>query len=451
MIDTHCHLEMNAFEGDRDDVITRAREAGIEAFLSIGSDFEGNKGAVELAEKHDDIYAVVGMHPHDAKDFTKEVFDQIKIWSAHRKVVGIGEIGLDYHYDYSAREVQRDVFRQQLDYSRETGLPVVVHCRDASEDMLAILKDSGVCQGVMHCFSGDNDMAERVLAMGFHISFAGQITFKKASRLREIAKTIPDERLLVETDAPFLAPEPLRGKRNEPAFIVHTARLLAELRGVSQEDIDRITTLNAKRLFQIGELPIGKIAYKIRDSLYLNITNRCTSKCVFCVRSTTDFVKGYNLRLAHEPTVEELVEAIGDPTRYWEVVFCGYGEPLLRLDAVKTVAACVKQLGGRVRINTNGHGNLIYKRNILPELQGLVDSISISLDAQDEETYRRLCKPSFDNAFQEVINFIREAKFYIPDVQTTVVAADGVDIDKCRALSDELGVKLRVRRLDSVG
>ncbi len=451
MIDTHCHLEMDAFEGDRDDVIKRAREAGLEALLAIGSDFEGNKGALALAEEHDDIFAVVGMHPHDARDFIPEVFNQIKIWSAHMKVVAIGEIGLDYHYDYSPRDIQRSVFRQQLDFVKEIGLPVVIHTREAKEDTLGILKDSGVQQGVMHCFSGDRDTAERALAMGFHISFAGPLTFKNASGLREIAKIIPDERLLIETDAPYLAPVPLRGKRNEPSFVVHTARFLAELRGVSFEDIDRITTINAKRLFHVGELPSGQIAYPIRDSLYLNITNRCTSKCVFCVRFTTDFVKGHNLRLAHEPSVEELRDAIGDPLRYKEIVFCGYGEPLLRLDAVKSIAAWVKQQGGRVRVNTNGHGNLIHKRNILPELKGLVDAVSVSLDAQDEKTYGQVCKPVFENAFQEVINFIREAKLCIPEVQATVVAAEGVDIDKCRELADELGVKLRVRRLDVVG
>lgn len=451
MIDTHCHLEMDAFEGDRDDVIKRAREAGLEALIAIGSDFKGNKGAVALAEEHDDIFAVVGMHPHDAKDFTPAVFSQIKIWSAHRKVVAIGEVGLDYHYDYSPREIQRAVFRQQLDFAKEMGLPVVIHSREAKEDTLGILKDAGIEHGVMHCFSGDQDMAERALAMGLYFSFAGPVTFKNASGLREIAKIIPDECLLVETDAPFLAPVPVRGKRNEPAFVVHTARFLAELRGVSLEDIDRITTLNAKRLFHIGELPSGQIAYKIRESLYLNITNRCTSKCVFCVRFTTDFVKGHNLRLAQEPSAEELMDAIGDPLRYKEVVFCGYGEPLLRLDTVKAVAAWVKQQGGRVRINTNGHGNLIYNRNIIPELQGLVDVFSVSLDAQDEETYRQVCKPAFENAFQEVINFIREAKLWIPDVQATVVAVEGVDIDKCRVLAAELGVKLRVRQLDSVG
>ncbi len=451
MIDTHCHLEMEPFDKDRDGVIKRAQEAGLDAIVTIGSDFEGNKGGVALAGKHDCVFAAVGMHPHDAKDFTQAAFDQIKLWSADGKVVAIGEIGLDYHYDHSPREIQRIVFRQQLDFAKETGLPVCIHSREAKEDTLEILKDSKVGHGVMHCFSGDRNMAERVLAMGFHISIAGPVTFKKATQLREIAKIIPDERLLVETDAPYLAPDPYRGKRNEPAFVVHTARLLAELRGVSLEDIDRITTLNAKRLFHIGEVQPGQIAYKIRDSLYLNITNRCTSKCVFCVRFTTGFVKGHNLRLAHEPSVEEVTRAIGDPAGYSEVVFCGYGEPLLRLEEVKAVAAWVKQQGGMVRINTNGHGNLIHKRNILPELKGLVDVISVSLDAQDEETYRQLCKPSFENAFPEVINFIREAKCYIPDVQATVVDTKGVNIAKCRVITDELGVKLRVRKLDIVG
>ncbi|MFZ5998066.1 MAG: YchF/TatD family DNA exonuclease [Nitrospirota bacterium] len=451
MIDTHCHLEMDAFDHDREDVIKKAKEAGLEALITIGSDFEGCKGAVELAEKHDFIYAAVGMHPHDAKDFNEDIFNQIKTWTKRNKVVAVGEIGLDYHYDHSPREVQREVFIKQLQYAKEADLPVVVHSREAKEDTLRIIEASGIRKGVMHCFSGDREMAERVLMMGLHISIAGPVTFKKAMQLQEIAKIIPDEYLLLETDAPYLAPEPHRGKRNEPAFVIDTARFIAQLRGVSSEDIDRITTVNAKRLFGIGDLRRGEIAYKIRDSLYLNVTNRCTSKCVFCVRFSSDFVKGHNLRLEKEPTEEELKQAIGDPRRYKEVVFCGYGEPLLRLDLVKSLASWIKEKGGRVRINTNGHGNIIHKRNVLPELQGLVDSLSVSLDAQDEETYNKVCKPVFANAFTGVVNFIREATKYIPDVQATVVAMDGVDIEKCRALTDELGVKLRVRKLDIVG
>ncbi len=464
MIDTHCHLEMDAFNNDREDVIKRAKEAGLEAVITIGSDFEGCKGAVELSQKYDFIYAAVGIHPHDAKDFTDDIFNQIKAWTSPPhppltkggqrggKIVAIGEIGLDYHYDHSPREIQRDVFIKQLQYAKEANLPVVVHSREAPKDTLKILEDSGVTKGVMHCFSGDMEMAERAMAMGLYISIAGPVTFKNASKLREVAKAIPDDYLLIETDAPYLAPEPFRGKRNEPSFVKHTAEFIAKLRGVSLEDIDRITTLNAKRLFGIGGMPErGEIAYKIRESLYLNITNRCTSKCSFCIKFHSDFVKGHNLRLSGEPSPDELKSAIGDPALYKEVVFCGYGEPLLRLDAVKEVASWIKEKGGRVRINTNGHGNIIYKRNILPELQGLVDSMSISLDAQDEETYQKICRPAFKNAFAEVVNFIKEAKKYIPNVQATIVVVEGVDVEKCKEVADSLGVKLRVRRLDIVG
>ncbi len=456
MIDTHCHLDM--YDEDREAVIQRAKEAGSEALITIGSDIKSNINNLLIAEKHDLVYVSVGVHPHDSKDFTEEIYNQLKAWTGNRvkgqgsKVIAIGETGLDYHYDHSPRDIQQDVFRKHLGIAKDSGLPVIVHSREAKDDTLRILAESGVNKGVLHCFSGDTDMAEKVLKMGLYISIAGPVTFKKAKGLQEVAAMIPDDYLLVETDAPFLAPEPLRGKKNEPAFMVHTIRKIAELRGVRPEDIDRITTLNAKRLFSIGELPDkGEIAYRIRDSLYLNITNRCTSKCSFCVKFHSDYVKGHNMRLTGEPSEVELIGAIGDPSIYKEVVFCGYGEPLLRFDIVRNIAQWIKEKGGRVRINTNGHGNVINKRNILPELKGIVDSMSISLDAQDEETYNRICSPAFNNTYQEVLTFIKEAKRYIPDVTATVVNMDGVDIRKCRQITEDLGVKLRVRELDVVG
>ncbi|MGO9613585.1 MAG: YchF/TatD family DNA exonuclease [Dissulfurispiraceae bacterium] len=475
MIDTHCHLEMEAFDNDRHEVIKRARAAGLEAIITIGSDIEGCKRAVELSMNYDFIYASVGIHPHDAKDFTEETFDQIASLARTRrerksdavnfdlhsgsthnaslipKIVAIGEIGLDYHYDLSPREIQREAFTRQLHHARNLDLPVVIHSREAKDDTLRILTESGVNKGVMHCFSGDTEMAKKAMGMGFFISIAGPVTFKNARGLQDIARRIPDESLLIETDSPYLTPEPLRGRRNEPAFIVHIAQYLADLRGVSIEDIDRITSLNAKRLFKIGKLPEGEVAYRIRDSLYLNITNRCTSCCTFCVRFHTDYVKGHNLKLEEEPTEKELKQAIGDPVQYKEIVFCGYGEPLLRLDTVKSLCAWIKEKGGRVRINTNGHGNVIHKRNIVPELQGLVDSISISLNAHDEETYERVCRPAFKNAYKEVVTFMSQATKYIPEVQATVVELEGVDILKCREITDKMGIKLRIRKLDAVG
>ena len=452
LIDTHCHLEMDEFNPDRDEVIERAKNAGIEVIITIGSDLEGNIGGIDLSERYASVYATVGIHPHDAKDFSDDIYFKLKEWASKEKVVAIGEIGLDYHYDNSPRDIQREVFKRQLSLAKETGLPVVIHSREAKKDTIEIIRASGIDKGVFHCFSGDMDMAERVMAMGFYISIAGPVTFKNARRLGEIAKAIPDDYLLIETDAPYLTPEPFRGKRNEPAYLVHIARKIAQIRGISIEDLARITTLNAKRLFGIGQMPeAGEIAYKIRDNLYLNITNRCTNSCSFCVRFITDYVKGHNLRISREPTEEELKNAIGDPSKYKEVVFCGYGEPLLRFDLVKSLSQWVKQNKGMVRINTNGHGNLIHRRNILPELKGIVDSISVSLDAQDEETYNKICKPVYKNAFREVIEFIKESKKYIPQVQVTVVELEGVDIEKCREITDGLGVKLRVRKLHRVG
>lgn len=455
---------MSEFDPDREEVIKRARDAGIEAIITIGSDLESCKSAIELSEKYDIIYAAIGIHPHDAKDFTEEIYLKLKEWATPPplpltkggygggKVVAIGETGLDYHYENSPREIQKEVFKRHLSLAKELSLPVVIHSREAKKDTLEILRESEITSGVLHCFSGDMDMAEQAMKMGFYISIAGPVTFKNVRRLIEISKAIPDDYLLIETDAPYLTPEPLRGRRNEPSYLIHIAETIAELRGITVEDLARITTLNTKRLFRISQLPeTGEIAYKIRDNLYLNITNRCTNRCSFCVRFHTDYVKGHNLRLSYEPTEEELKDAIGDPSQYREVVFCGYGEPFLRLDLVKNVARWIKQNKGIVRINTNGHGNLINKRNILPELRGIVDRISISLDAHDEKTYNRICKPVFKNAFREVIEFIKEAKKYIPDVQATVVELEDIKIEKCRAIAEEIGIKLRIRKLGMVG
>lgn len=453
---------MPEFSHDREEVARRAKDVGIEAIITVGSDLESTIEGLELSKKYDFIYSSVGIHPHNAKDFTENTYSQLKTWITKfriqykapqtPKVVAIGETGLDYYYNSLPKKTQRDVFRKHLELSKETDLPVIIHSRKAKKDTLDIIKESGVNKGVFHCFSGDADMAEKAMAMGFYISIAGTVTFKNAKKTKEIAKLIPDDYLLIETDAPYLTPEPFRGKRNEPSYLIHVARTIAELRGVTTEDIARITTLNAKRLFGIGQIPQrGEIAYKIRENLYLNITNRCTNECSFCVRFHTNYVKGHNLKLSDEPSEEELKDAIGDPSKHREVVFCGYGEPLLRLDVVKSISRWVKQNRGRVRINTNGHGNLIHGRNILPELKGIVDSISISLNAHDEETYNRICRPLYKNAFRKVIEFIKEAKTYIHDVQVTVVELNNVDIEKCAEITKELGVKFRIRKLNVVG
>jgi TatD DNase family protein len=455
LIDTHAHLDMRDFNDDRESVIERAREAGVEYIITVGTTVESSRDAVLLAERYDCVYAAIGIHPHEVKDVLHPAYEILRHFAKHDKVVAYGEVGLDYYYEHSPRTDQKQKFRDMLREARELDLPIIVHDREAHEDTLRILSEewSPDLGGVIHCFSGDSAMAQKVIEMGFSISIAGPVTFPKAESLREVVQQVPIEHILIETDAPYLAPQLVRGKRNEPAYVRQTAEAIARIKGLSFDDVARITSYNALQLFGIGSAPQqGLVAYPIRNSLYLNITNRCTAACTFCVRYRTDFVKGHNLRLHEEPSAEEISKLIGDPKRYAEIVFCGYGEPLLRLEVVKAVSAEVKQRGGRVRIDTNGHANMIHERNVLPELAGLVDAVSISLNAQNAELYDKIVRPQFGmKTYEMVKDFIRQAKAYIPDVSITVVSLPEVDIEACRKIADDLGVKLRVRDYNVVG
>jgi TatD DNase family protein len=289
--------------------------------------------------------------------------------------------------------------------------------------------------------------------LGLYISFAGPITFSNAQDLREVAKSVPVERLLLETDSPFLSPQPRRGERNEPSYLSYIIPVLAEIYGLSAEDIKRITTFNAYKLFGIGEPEQeGRIAYAIRNSLYINLTNRCSNVCDFCMRETYPIVKGHNLGLKKEPTAEEVIQAIGDPGKYDEVVFCGYGEPTERLDELITIARFLKSKGKRIRLDTNGHGDLINGRPIIPELKGLIDTICISLNAETAEKYEEICKPVFGKkTYPALIQFIKDAKQVIPNVQVSIVESPNIDTDKCKKIAEELGVDFRIRKYNVLG
>lgn len=250
-VDSHCHLDDPKFDEDREQAIERALAAGVTRLLAIGT---GNgppdlEVALRLAERYPHIYATIGVHPHDASKATPETFTELRNLAAHPKVLAIGEIGLDYHYDFSPREVQRAVFDRQLEIASAASKPIVIHTREAWDDTLAQVTTLPH-GGIMHCFTGDATQARQALALGFHISFGGVLTFPKAESLREAAAIVPDDRLLIETDCPYLAPVPHRGKRNEPAFVVETAKRLAQVRQTTPEQIAELTTANFLRLFQ---------------------------------------------------------------------------------------------------------------------------------------------------------------------------------------------------------
>ncbi|MEA1936412.1 MAG: TatD family hydrolase [Thermodesulfobacteriota bacterium] len=252
-IDSHAHLEMKAFDRDRDKVIARAKEAGVDYIVTVGTTLSDCKKAISIANRYESVYAVIGIHPHEVKNIDDSTYESLKEISRADKVVAYGEIGLDFFRNLSPRDVQIKRFGEQLELAGEIGLPVVIHDREAHRETLNILKEwKGNRRGIIHCFSGDYEMAKKCLDMGFYISIPGTITFKKSEKLREIVGKIPIENLLVETDSPYLTPHPKRGKRNEPANVIFTARKVAEIKGLPLEEVGKITSKNTKDVFGIA-------------------------------------------------------------------------------------------------------------------------------------------------------------------------------------------------------
>ncbi len=249
LIDTHVHLNDEQFEEDLPEVIQRARAAGITELINIGYDLDSSRRAIQQAGQYSGLKTTVGIHPHDASTATEAALEELAKLAAAESVVAIGETGLDYYYDNSPRDTQRYAFRRQLELAKELGLPVVIHSRDATQDTLEILKEFAPLRGVMHCFSGSLETAEICIDMGLYIAFGGAVTFKNANRLRGVAAKVPLERIVLETDCPYLSPEPRRGRRNEPAYLVYTLAKLAELKQVSEAKAAEITTANARVVF----------------------------------------------------------------------------------------------------------------------------------------------------------------------------------------------------------
>lgn len=447
-IDTHAHLFYPNFNGETEQVIERAQNAGVKYIIVPGTDLATSKKAIDLAEEFEIVYAAVGVHPHDTTEWKTSFIETIEEFAKHPKVVAIGEIGLDYYYDFSPKEIQIEAFKAQIELAIKIGLPIIVHNRDSNDDMMQIIREykntSLRCQ--FHCFAGTAENAKELTEMGHFVSFTGNITFKKMDSLREIVKSVKLDKILLETDSPFMTPEPYRGKRNEPDNVLLVAEKIAEIHNTSLEDVARITNYNAYKLFGIGEKGEVKAVYKIGESLYINVTNRCNADCVFCDRKGEAVLNGYNLKMpkSEEPTVEEYIKQIGDPKKYKEIVFCGYGEPTIRWDVVKEISKYVKQNGGATRINTDGHGNFINKRDITPELQDIIDVVSISLNSTDPDQYAKLMRVS-PEMHVEMVDFAKKASKY-SRVVMSIVGLDEVDTQKAKDfVVKELGVEFRER------
>lgn len=447
-IDTHTHLFLKNFDEDRDQVIKNALDAGVKYMLVPATDIETAKQAIALAEKYESIYVAVGVHPHDTKDWDDSWVDELRELAKHEKVVAIGEIGLDYFYDFSPKDKQHQAFEKQIELAIEIDLPIIIHNRDSNDDIMDFArkyKDTSL-KAQYHCFAGTVDNARELVEMGHYISFTGNITFKNADSIREVLSKVSVENILLETDSPFLTPVPYRGKRNEPKHIPLIAEVVAEAHHLRVEDVARTTSWNAYKLFGIGERMKLSFTYQIGESLYINVTNRCNSDCVFCDRKGDAVINGYSLKMtkAQEPDAEIYISEIGDPTKYKEIVFCGYGEPTIRWEVVKEVASYIKTNGGKTRMNSDGHGNYINKRDITPELEGLIDSVSISLNSTDPVQYAKLMRVD-ESLHGEMLDFVRKAKNYTRVVMS-IVGISTVDTQNAKQfVINEMGVEFRER------
>ncbi|MHB8172179.1 MAG: TatD family hydrolase [Thermincolia bacterium] len=254
LFDTHAHLDDTKYNHDRQEMLVRARAARVELIVNVGYDLPSSRRSVQLARENDFIYAAVGFHPHDAKEVDEAALQEIRSLAGEAKVVALGEMGLDYFRNLSPKEVQQRVFREQIALARELKLPIIVHDRDAHGDIMSILKEEGAQEvgGILHCFSGSWEMARECIKLGFYISFAGPVTFNNAARLQEVAAKVPLEWMLIETDAPYLTPEPHRGKRNESGYVSHVVAKIAEIRGLTYEEVAGVTLANGKKVFGLS-------------------------------------------------------------------------------------------------------------------------------------------------------------------------------------------------------
>ena len=312
LVDSHAHLESREFASDLDEVIERAGKAGVVEILNVGYDVRSIESTIQLTDRFDGVYGALGIHPHNAKDYDGSLEAELKRHLLRKKVLAVGEIGLDFYRDLSPRDTQRDVFRRQIGIALYFEKPIVVHCREAFEDVMRILKEEGADEvgGVFHAFSGGDEEAREILELGFHIGIGGPITYRK-SKLPEVASRLPSAAILLETDCPYLPPAPHRGERNEPAYVRLVAEKLAGALGVGVDDIERSALVNYRRLFHGERGMEPEIAYALKGNIYVNVTGSCTNDCIFCPQNRFGrHIYGHNLMLGEDPAAEMMADAV---------------------------------------------------------------------------------------------------------------------------------------------
>ncbi len=451
LIDTHCHLDHPDYDADLSAVWEDAQRQGVHYIVIPATDYASFEKASAIVRRHNGLWAAAGLHPHEASRAGTEL-PLIRNALEQGAAIAVGETGLDYHYKYSTPEEQQASFRQQIELAQEFHLPLIIHVREAWEDARALLEqyDLSSSKIVFHAFSGDDDDAQWILEHGGYLGIGGVLTFARAERLTAIVRNFPHDKILLETDAPYLTPEPHRGRRNVPAYLGLVAEKLAALWGVPVAEVRAQTSLAARQVFGLPRGGKGDVVYRLKDNLYINMTNNCPNCCTFCLCCGLNGIGGANLWLDLEPTVDEVLAEFDTRSGSQmpaEVVFCGFGEPTTRWDDVYRVGKALQQRGMKLRLDTNGLGNLLNGRDITPEVAEVMDAVSVSLNAPDATTYHRICHPRYADAFAAVVEFVKSCM--ARGLNATATAVDGVTGDEAiaatRDLARSLGAGFKIR------
>lgn len=421
MIDTHCHVNLKHFEDDFEGTLARAISDGVTALVNIGFDKTTLQETIALVDKYPFIYGVAGLHPHDAQTYGEELEKEISAALDNPRFIACGEIGLDFYRDLSPREAQYDVFRRMIHLAHKKDKPIVIHCRDAFDEVIDTLAAEGNnYRGIFHAFAGSAEQAGRVLDLGFHIGIGGAVSFK-SSQLARTMETLPLNRIVLETDSPYLTPQPYRSKRNEPAYVAHVAQVVARIRHLEPKEIIRLTTENFARAMGIAREALPGPVYKIGDTVYIHTAH-----------AGVDELRGW---AAEVPT---------DDVK--ELVISDFAEPLERLDDVKEVAVFGTEREWFVRLNTTGMGNQLAGRDVTPELAEVLDEIVVPFYGGSASLHDRSApEPVGEEGFEIMRDFVRCS--VAADIQTICefIAVPRFNPEPCKKLARDLGAQYDIR------
>ncbi|HEX6791077.1 MAG TPA: YchF/TatD family DNA exonuclease [Candidatus Krumholzibacteria bacterium] len=417
MIDSHCHLNLEHFEDDREVAVARAVSDGVTAFMNIGYDRSSIRQTLELLDEYPFMFAAAGVHPHDAASYGPELDAEVRAALDHPRVVAVGEIGLDFYRDIAPRDVQTDVFRKMIALSRERHKPIVIHCRDAFNEVIQTLIDEGgTYHGIFHAFSSGDAEARSVFQLGFHIGIGGVITYKNA-RLAETVAQLPIEKLVIETDSPYLTPHPWRGKRNEPAFVAHVVRTIARVKNMTVAEVDRITTQNYLDAMGLGPEVLPPPVYKIGDAVYIQ-------------------------GAAATPSDLDTIA----PDGINEAILTGVVDPLDNMENTLAISTRARELGWHVRVNTSGFANHAAGRDVTKELAGVADEIDVTLFGVNSKQHDELAYPAVGSEGWEVMrDFVRCSVASGIETVCEFVATPGFDPEPCREFARTLGARYDIR------